>query len=726
MRNKIYIGIIALAAMAICACTRYNDITEDYHISRPSDLGDLEYLSDYLPLKEYVDHAQNPGFHLGTGIMSTTFNSKGMLYKLVCANYEELTSGYEMKHGAVVKDDGTMDFSTVKLFLENAKNAGMTVFGHALCWHENQNATYLNSLIAPVAGESRGEVLGDNIITNGKFSENTDGWYGEGPYAGTPTRVEGDGDWRCSVAKTGSGNFWDAQLCFDFADHLVAGETYELSLTFKGSASGKLNNIAIQSSYDYSYTEQAVPGDINSWSNDVEVTTEWKTVTTRIAASKDHNRMVITYGEYDGTLYVDNVSLRHVGSSAQLGPELVKNGDFEDEELAAGWQKNGSVAGDPSIVVDSDGNRMCAITRKSGDANYWEAEFAYYFDADLKAGCTYLCTFRFKATVDGYYGNHINSVSFQTSSDGTYDNTDTAFPNDSWYGINPSTEWRTMTMEITPAKDRQRFNITYGDYKDGTIYIDDVSVRQLTDGPVERSDEEKKEIITNALETWIAASMDACKDYVAAWDVVNEPMNGRNLKTGVGKELSSDEFYWQDYMGKDYAVKAIEFARKYGNEGDLLFINDYSLESSTSKLEGLLDYIEYIESQGQIVDGIGTQMHITTAADTSKIRKHFRKMAATGKLIKISELDMGLDGGVKTADATEEDMLAQKALYYFVVKTYFEEVPSAQRYGITHWSPLDAESGAWRGCEPIGLWDVDYNRKHAYAGVADGLIDGQK
>jgi endo-1,4-beta-xylanase len=29
------------------------------------------------------------------------------------------------------------------------------------------------------------------------------------------------------------------------------------------------------------------------------------------------------------------------------------------------------------------------------------------------------------------------------------------------------------------------------------------------------------------------------------------------LKSGVGRELAADEFYWQDYLGKDYAVMAI-------------------------------------------------------------------------------------------------------------------------------------------------------------------------
>jgi hypothetical protein len=58
--------------------------------------------------------------------------------------------------------------------------------------------------------------------------------------------------------------------------------------------------------------------------------------------------------------------------------------------------------------------------------------------------------------------------------------------------------------------------------------------------------------------------------------------------------------------------------------------------------------------------------------------------------------------------------------YRFIVRKYFEIVPPAQQYGITHWCITDPESG-WRALEPAGLWDADYNRKYAYAGFADGL-----
>jgi len=198
--------------------------------------------------------------------------------------------------------------------------------------------------------------------------------------------------------------------------------------------------------------------------------------------------------------------------------------------------------------------------------------------------------------------------------------------------------------------------------------------------------------------------------------------NPHELKTGAGKELGEDEFYWQDYLGKDYAVDAFKLAAKYGSSGDKLFINDYNLEYNLDKCKGLIEYVEHIESQGARVDGIGTQMHISTNSDKEQIVQMFELLAATGKLIKISELDIGVEK--QSTEATDQDYIAQAEMYQFVVEKYFEIIPAAQRYGITIWSPRDSPaSSSWRAGEPIGLWTEGYNRKRAYGGFAEGLGD---
>ncbi|MCH5684903.1 endo-1,4-beta-xylanase [Niabella sp. W65] len=198
-------------------------------------------------------------------------------------------------------------------------------------------------------------------------------------------------------------------------------------------------------------------------------------------------------------------------------------------------------------------------------------------------------------------------------------------------------------MNLTAEeKELTSFTLVFGSGTgSGNYYMDNIVISWNA----QKTAAEKNTIITGALNAFIAGMVDTCKSVVSAWDVVNEPMDDANpaqLKTGIGKTLAAGEFYWQDYMGYDYAVTAFQIARQHANATDKLFINDYNLENNLDKCRGLINYIQYIESKGAKVDGIGSQMHIDINTNKENIATHFRLLAATGKLIKISELDIGL------------------------------------------------------------------------------------
>src|SRR5690606_8875020 len=105
-------------------------------------------------------------------------------------------------------------------------------------------------------------------------------------------------------------------------------------------------------------------------------------------------------------------------------------------------------------------------------------------------------------------------------------------------------------------------------------------------------------IIGEALDNWVSTMVTNSAPYVNAWNVVDEPMDGQNpyeVKSGLGISAQSGEFYWQDYLGKDYGVMAFKKARENGNTEDLLFISDYGLETNLDKCKGLIQYVEYLE-----------------------------------------------------------------------------------------------------------------------------------
>ncbi len=238
-----------------------------------------------------------------------------------------------------------------------------------------------------------------------------------------------------------------------------------------------------------------------------------------------------------------------------------------------------------------------------------------------------------------------------------------------------------------------------------------------------------------------------------AWDVVNEAISGGDSDGDGFYDLQHENgddanFFWQDHMGDlEYTRQAVRLARlhytnsmasKGGDDGKLkLLINDYNLESDwdgNKKLKSLIKWIERWEADGvTIIDGIGSQMHISCymneSTQTSKknaIANSFTLMAATGKLVRISELDMGMvdasGNNVVTANMTEAMHQRMADLYEWIVKKYLEIVPANQQWGICQWCATDSPTNSgWRANTPVGLWTLDWYRKHTYAGFARGL-----
>ena len=413
------------------------------------------------------------------------------------------------------------------------------------------------------------------------------------------------------------------------------------------------------------------------------------------------------------------------------GEEVILEEDFDDgNNPFIGWGNDSAISVSNGVFKASNPSVVQS----------WEAQFAYDVTSPFVKGQEYSLSFRIKGSAEGRLAAGFQIVDgYKTA--GEFGN------------IEFDTQWKTIEVKCEcTAGEGTRLIFSFGEFK-GDIYIDDFQFKAvgLDYTYVTMKPEDKKEALTAAMDRWIKAVMEVTATRVSAWDAVNEPISGSD-RDGDGfydletvAWVNSGNFYWQDYLGsEDYIRIVIDRARKYyaeyGGTAPLrLFINDYNLESDwddNKKLKSLIHWIEVWESDGVTkIDGIGTQMHIsyyenegTQKSKEDHIVKMFQLMAATGKLVKISELDMGyidMSGNTLKASQVSDKQHRQMADYYeFIVRKYFEIIPPAQQYGITQWCPTDAPDNqyAWRAGEPVGLWDKNYNRKYAYAGFANGLM----
>ena len=108
----------------------------------------------------------------------------------------------------------------------------------------------------------------------------------------------------------------------------------------------------------------------------------------------------------------------------------------------------------------------------------------------------------------------------------------------------------------------------------------------------------------------------------------------------------------------------------------------------------------------------------------------FKLMAKSGKLVRVSELDMGYNdvngNSVPTGSMTEEQHKEMAAFYEWIIQQFLTIVPPEQQWGICQWCTNDSPtSGGWRANTPIGIWDRNNYRKHVYAGFVRGLNGGE-
>ena len=723
------LGLVALLALSSCADDKFSEFRTDMTQNKK----DYLYLNNYEPLKKYVQDLKdagkcNPDFKLGIALAAADFNEQGIVYCLAGSNFDEMTAGNAMKYASCVDNKGVMNFDNVSSFVANAKDAGLTIYGHTLAWHSQQNNKYLNGLIKdkelPPAEENPGL-----IITAGDPKANT----------------------------------WDYEIYYDLDEPLKAGKTYEISLNVRGTNPGtidfwpgKKDGSATQyGAGSFTVAESAVDNKFTFTPN------------------ADIDRMRFCFGKIGGTLYFDNFVLKEKGSDHNIAV----NSTFDEDDIShwtkVSWMtdvsyKIGNVAGAGAVEIPvsvahlnfDDGqnlggwgmdntpkivNGVCEVGNNAAKTDPWNAQVCYDKKGfTFENGTTYHLKMKIKGSVAGEFGAGFqNPEGYKGCGD---------FPT-----INVTTDWKEVDVATTCNGDNAlRLLLNIGKYA-GTLYIDDFEVYYTkSSNGIPLTDEEKKDVLTTAMGTWIDGMMAATDGYVTSWDVVNEAISGKKGADGFN-ELQhatnapasdvANSFYWQDYLGDiDYVRTTVRDARKSFAEhnGDpsklKLFINDYNLEGywdQHAKLNSLIHWIGLWEDPNAeepvVIDGIGTQMHVTCYGDATKqaklksdIEEMFKSLANTGKLIKISELDMAYEDEAGTSvtfdKMTEEQHKQMRSFYTFIIQKYFELIPQAQQYGITQWCATDSpKDSGWRAGCPTGLWDSNYLRKHTYAGFAVGL-----
>lgn len=713
------LGLVALLALSSCADDKFSEFRTDMTQNKK----DYLYLNNYEPLKKYVQDLKdagkcNPDFKLGIALAAADFNEQGIVYCLAGSNFDEMTAGNAMKYASCVDNKGVMNFDNVSSFVANAKDADLTIYGHTLAWHSQQNNKYLNSLIADKEIKVDPSQKVDKVdyaldcSTLSRYS-----------WTGAPATVttEWNKDGAVVITNPEAVDPWYV-LQYWLVNGITLTEGKEYKMTIECKAEGKEDaNIRFK---------------LGDWGGgfsknfSIPVGKGYQKIEFNVTPTMASNGLFFQHGDFVGKIYWKSVTISHSEAPVMEVEKEVCSQSYTDGPFPfyAMGCKPPVVNGAIHFVPTGEWSQFFISTAKHLDA-----------------------------------GNYVAYLDLTSSTDASGVQ---LTAQNGWGG---SAQQLTVNVPVKAGRNNIKLNLPEvegGNYDvilkpqtaGATLDVHGLSICKVTKmNSIPLTDEEKKDTLTWAMGTWIDGMMGACDGYVTTWDLANETLSGQDKDGDGWYDLQSvtrgtvsaadaaANFYWQDYLGDiDYVRIAAADARKSFAEhnGDpeklKLFINDYNLETdydNNQKLKSLIHWIGEWEKDGVTkIDGIGSQMHISCYADeaTNESKKNaivnmLKLMAESGKLCKISELDMAyVDASgntVPTTKMTEEQHKQMRDLYEFVVSKYFEIIPLAQQYGITQWCATDSPdtTGAWRkGC-PTGLWDSNYLRKHTYAGFAAGL-----
>jgi endo-1,4-beta-xylanase len=301
MRSKlINTGIaISLSSMVFMACKK----TPEVGILETGEFGET-----VTPLKDAAD------FPMGTAIGYTPMLNDTKYSEVVKRDFDAVTFEYEMKHGAIVQNNGSMNFTRADALV--AAVGTMEVFGHTLGWHQNQNATYVKSF-AGITVQAATE-----LATNPGFENGLTGWsvFNTGNPAGNAQVTAGSGT---NEVRTGSGsmkvvnptaypgNQWRVQVSSS-AFATTPGKQYTISYYVKAASGG--GSIRLSSG-------PSAP----QYQGDQAIGTAWQLVSWTITASLASTTFLFDMGQAANTYYIDDVSVKEVvtaPSGAQVAAKV--------------------------------------------------------------------------------------------------------------------------------------------------------------------------------------------------------------------------------------------------------------------------------------------------------------------------------------------------------------------------------------------------------------------
>lgn len=370
--------------------------------------------------------------------------------------------------------------------------------------------------------------------------------------------------------------------------------------------------------------------------------------------------------------------------------------------------------GKASIVKYDDQNVLQVNTRSN-------VRIIEGFVVDPKA--KYTTTFWAKADKDASYNV-------------TFSGTKVEGPSDGKFTLKPG-KWTKVTIEAQSAEGETAGYLRIENLNNAIVYIQKVQVGYYPDNHRPQTEQEIKDTINYAINTWCDRYMDINAGRIKLFDLIEEAIDPQaELESGVyDLKHSTEKIFWQDILGSENYAPVVAKAASSAfteHEGDAnllkFFISESGLDEQ-KKFESLLYWIGIWDARGAKIDGINAKVNLTYSEDVAtqkankdSFEKLLNNLAKTGKLIRISNFDIkyvNAEGtNVSAKDITVDQRQTLANYYAEVIQSYMSIIPHELQAGICKLNMADTS-------DPVGLWAVskskDWVRTSTYEAFCKAL-----
>lgn len=718
-------------ALAV-ALAGFTSCDEDYDVTIPTP--DVPYdaemeaaLSKYDVLTEYASKA---GVPFGVSVSPEDFASKKLAYSIVATNYTQVEAPGLFTPAKLINEEGVYNFSSLSSLISTAGEAGVSVFGPALCSASNLPADYLKKLIAPIVipYEPVEPEVGEFVLTDFESDELGKTYPMTG---GSVSTVEEDPDGESGhVLHVGAEGNVAAYSLPTFEVTMPEGKTLAhlkmVVFDIKAPGSGGLYGAGLRLTIEG--TEMAYGNctsfgcEDNKWGRGLIKLAFEPGKFSQSDLDKNTFKMAIGSATGSGNYYIDNVKIKWEVAGDDTGLDNVL--DFEGDNIGKDYPTtNGGVA---KIVDDPEGKSGKVLQVGTAEAPVVQsfAKVTIKLPNGHKLGDYEMFQVDMK-TIKGQYGGGMRFIINGREFTGANAASSGATEGGPWARggirlsfVDPSDPSR--YLELTEEeKALTEFEFAVGSATGaGFYYLDNYTFKRVVsteDTVIEKTPEEKAEIIGGEFDKWIDGLTAATGDKVTDMIIYDEPFDDE-----------SAAFNWADYIGEDYVAK-VQAKINENAASDMRYFVSQTLvisDNTPAEIAELKRVIEALEQKGVTVDAVNLVLSSTFSEDyatqeglEAEAVAAMQALSAFGKPVRISDFAVRVidrnNLGVNPSTINISERRAIGEYYAEVIKAY-KAALGENAIGFNLSKVL--EDGSY-----VAPWAGGGNRNYIYEGLVNGL-----